>query len=107
MTSTSEWKRVGDEPVIRQLTETELKSAEPAEVRAHIISVLASGCPSFDKREEIGKLVVQALRNRGQFFYDIQRRDFDSATFFDFQSKELHRIRSDGFSSWLSNWIAI
>jgi hypothetical protein len=100
MTTTAEWK-------IHQLSDTELKSDSSGGVRAQIIRVFTSGLPSFDKREEIGKLVVAALRKRGQFFYDIERRDFDSAMFFDSESKELHRIRSDRFVSWFGNWIAI
>jgi hypothetical protein len=104
MTPTTEWKPAAEK--IHQLSDTELKS-DSAEVRAQIIRVLTSGLPSFDRREEIGKLVVAALRERGHFFYDIERCDFDSAMFFDFQSKELHRIRSDRFVSWFSDWIAI
>src|SRR5262249_45050059 len=92
---------------IHQLTERELKSDSSAEIRAQIIRVFTSGFSSFDKRDQIGKLVVAALRKRGQFFFDLERRDFDSAMFFDFQSKELHRVRSDRFVSWFSDWIAI
>jgi hypothetical protein len=104
----TQWQpATGEKPKIHQLSERELKPDSAAEVRAQIIRVFTSGFPSFDKREEIGKLVVTALRKCGQFFYDIERRDFDSAMFFDFESKELHRIRSDRFVSWFSDWIAI
>ena len=103
MTPATEWKPTTVE--IHQLREADSDSS--ADVRAQIIRVFTSGFPSFDKREQIGKLVVAALRQRGQFFYDIERRDFDSAMFFDFQSKELHRVRSDRFVSWFSDWIAI
>jgi hypothetical protein len=104
----TQWQpATGEKLKIHQLTERELKPDSASDVRAQIIRVLTGVSRSYDKREEIGKLVVAALRNRGQFFYDIQRRDFDSAMFFDFESKELHRIRSDRFVSWFSDWIAI
>jgi hypothetical protein len=105
MNPATEWKPEAKK--IHQLSDTELKPDSAAEVRAQIIRVFTSGLPSFDKREQIGKLVVAALRKRGQFFYDTERSDFDSAMFFDFQSKGLHRIRSDRFVSWFSDWIAI
>lgn len=60
-----------------------------------------------EKRRLIGEAVVQALAQRGRFFFHADLRDFDSAMFFDGERKRLERIRSDGFTAWLSEWLRV
>ena len=81
---------------------------EMAAIRGEIIAILSDKkLSSTVKSIRVGKIVRRALTKRGRFFYHAERRDFDSAMFFDKKRKRLERIRSDAFQAWLSSWVAI
>jgi hypothetical protein len=83
-------------------------TAQKADIRGEIISIFSNDKLSLTaKRTAIGEVVTRALTERGRFFYHAERRDFDSAMFFDKERKRLERIRSDSFQAWLSSWLQI
>jgi len=59
------------------------------------------------KNSAIAQKVVEALERIGLFYFHSELRDFDSAMFFDGYRKRLERIRSDGFSAWLADWLSV
>ena len=78
------------------------------EVRGQIIAILTNAKLSLaSKRIKIANAVVGALAQRGQFFFDINQRDFASAMFFDRDRKRLEVISRDTFHAWLSDWLRI
>jgi hypothetical protein len=82
-------------------------SAE-AEIRGEIIRILTDRkLSAAEQRTAIADTVVLALIARGQFFFHAERRDFESAMFFDQKRKRLERIRSDAFLAWLSDWLRV
>ena len=83
-------------------------AAATAEMRGAIVSILRDGnLTSNQQRTEIAKVVVQALAGRGRLFFHAERKDYDSAMYFDNERKQLLRIRSDAFSAWLSEWVYV
>jgi hypothetical protein len=79
-----------------------------AEVRGQIIAILLDGKLSTAKqRAKIAEAVVLAVAQRGQFFFDIEQRDFRSTMFFDSDRKRLELISGDPFHAWLSDWLRV
>lgn len=79
-----------------------------ADVRGQIVNVLTdANCKGTARNREIAKLVAVALAKVGKLYFHAERRDFDSAMFFDATAKQLWRIRSDAFLSWFSEWLGI
>jgi hypothetical protein len=76
------------------------------DIRGRLIEILADK-DQKDKGSKMGEEVVEALRRRGQFFFDAELRDFPSCMYFDRDRKQLYRIRSDSFQGRLSEWIKI
>lgn len=77
-------------------------------IRGQIVAILSNDkLSTAEQRTRIADSVVRALSERGQFFYHAERRDFDSAMFFDNQRKHLERVRSDAFGAWLSDWLRV
>ena len=82
-------------------------SAE-ADIRGEIIAIWTDdNLSQAEQRTRIAKAVVQALSRRGKFFFHAERRDFESAMFFDNERKRLERIRSDSFLAWVSDWLRV
>ena len=82
--------------------------AQAGDIRGEILRILTDGnLSAVEKKTQIAKAVVLALTKRGRFYYHAERRDFDSAMFFDGERKRLERIRSDAFQAWLSDWLAV
>jgi hypothetical protein len=79
-----------------------------AEIRGEIIEVLnEKGLTATERRTRIAAAVVAALARRGRFYHHAERRDFESACFFDGITKRLERVQSDAFLAWLSGWVAV
>ncbi len=57
--------------------------------------------------EQAATAVLVGLRERGSFHHQPERRDFESACFFDRVRCRLERVRSDAFLAWLSDWIQV
>jgi len=86
--------------------------AEPgetaADIRGEILSILTNNkLTPTEQRTQIANAVVQSLAGRGRFFFHAERRDFDSAMYFDGERKQLLRVRSDNFLAWLAEWLAV
>ncbi len=63
------------------------------ELRGDIIGILADKQATATERgREIALLVVSALSQVGRLYFHAERRDFDSAMFFDAHRKRLERI---------------
>jgi hypothetical protein len=93
-------------PAIKTAVTGQNESA--ADVRGEIVSILTNfKLTPTEQRTQIANAVVSALDGRGQFFFHAERKDFDSAMFFDGQRKQLLRIRSDDFLAWLAEWLAV
>jgi hypothetical protein len=81
---------------------------EPSDIHAQIIEILTDDkLSTAEQRTRIAVAVVEALRKRGRFFFHAERKDFDSAMYFDNSRKRLERIRSDSFVAWLSGWLRV
>jgi len=81
---------------------------KPMDVRREILNILTGGnIKGTARNKKIAEIVLEALLKIGKLFYHAERRDFDSAMFFNGNSKCLLRIRADAFSSWLSEWLGI
>jgi len=79
-----------------------------SEVRGKIVTVLTdANCKGPDRNNKVAKICLSALAKRGRLYYHADRREFDSAMFFDLDAKRLLRIRSDAFGAWLSDWLSI
>jgi DNA primase len=79
-----------------------------ADIRGEIVSILTNGKLTLtEQRTRIANAVVKALAGRGRFFYHAERKDYDSAMFFDGERKTLLRIHADAFSAWLADWLAV
>jgi hypothetical protein len=90
------------------LVEEAVDTSAEAEIRGEIIRILTDHkLSAAEQRTTIADAVVLALIARGQFFFHAERRDFESAMFFDQKRKRLERIRSDAFLAWLSDWLRV
>ncbi len=79
-----------------------------ADIRGEIVSILTNGKLSpTEQRTRIANAVVKSLAGRGRFFFHAERKDFDSAMFFDNERKQLLRIHADAFSAWLADWLSV
>jgi len=78
-----------------------------ADIRGEIVRILLDGKPQAEQRTRIAVAVVKALSARGKFFFHAERKDFDSAMYFDGERKQLLRVRADNFLAWLSDWLAV
>lgn len=77
-------------------------------MRGDLLEILTDKSLSSEhRRTKAAQIVVAALNTRGRFYYHIERRDFDTAMFFDTCRKRLERVRSDSFKGWLSDWLRI
>ncbi|MBX3743812.1 MAG: hypothetical protein KF833_00745 [Verrucomicrobiae bacterium] len=86
-------------------TAAEVETESP---RAEIIGILSEkGLNGTERGTLIANAVVESLSRRGRFYYHADRRDFDSAMFFDADRKRLERVRSDAFRGWISEWTAL
>jgi hypothetical protein len=99
---------------VPKLPESEILPEETAdtlaesEIRGEIVGILTDRkLLATEQRTAIADAVVLALIARGQFFFHAERRDFESAMFFDQKRKRLERIRSDAFLAWLSDWLRV
>src|SRR5208282_1496322 len=71
------------------------KTEDTADVRGQILSILTdANCKGAARNSKVARISVSALINRGRLYYHAERRDFDSAMFFDLDEKRLLRIRS-------------
>lgn len=107
-----EWKpgtKIASKPAAQlKQPRCETSKSDPSGIRGKIISILTDGnLSAVEAKTQIAKAVVEALIERGQLFFHSERRDFESAMFFDGERKRLERIRSDAFLAWLSDWLAI
>jgi hypothetical protein len=118
----NDWTRAG---ATRADLEAAMKSAKPfapisapvengkpceqaADIRGEIVRILLdSKLTQTEQRTQIAVAVVKALAGRGRFFYHGERKDFDSAMYFDGERKQLLRIRADAFGAWLAEWLAV
>ena len=99
-------------PIQTPTPANKLEVAEPVEVAAdihvEIVSILTNGkLTPTDQRTQIANAVVKALAGRGRFFFHAERKDFDSAMFFDGKRRQLLRIHADAFLAWLAEWLAV
>jgi len=79
-----------------------------AELRGQIVAtLLARDGTASEKKQTIADLVVATLERVGRLYFHAERRDFDSAMFFNAYAKRLLRIRADAFAAWLSDWIKV
>ena len=78
-----------------------------ADIRGFIVQTLLGKDAAFQQRAAIADAVVAQLSQAGQLFHHAELRDFETAMFFDGSRKRLERIRSDAFTSWLSDWLAV
>lgn len=81
--------------------------AQAAAVRGAILGILTSDASPVVKRTNAARAVVTALCDGGRFYFHAERRDFDSALFFNRTTKRLERVRSDAFLGWLSAWLGV
>ena len=91
---------------------TKIPVSEPgepvADMRGEIVSILTNGKLSpTEQRTRIANAVTEALAGRGRFFFHAERKDFNSAMYFDNGRKTLLRIRADSFLAWLAQWLAV
>jgi hypothetical protein len=108
MNAAPEWQPAPPLAQLPTTTPTGSPASDAGDIRGTIIGLLTDKELCLpEKRRLIGEAVVQALAQRGRFFFHDDLRDFDSAMFFDGDRKRLERIRSDGFIAWLSSWLAV
>lgn len=109
------WTREDAEPLpIPEPPADERASVETGEddpsacaVRGDILRILTGDAPLPTKRSSVAGAVVRALCGVGQFYFHAERRNFDSALFFNLGTRRLERVRSDAFQSWLSSWLGV
>lgn len=79
-----------------------------ADARGAILGVLTdANCKGSARNRIVAKLVVENLCRVGRLYFHAERKDFDSAMFFDAHAKRLLRIGSNSFAAWLSDWLGI
>ncbi len=79
-----------------------------ADVRGEILNILTdANCKGSARNRAVAKVAVGALAKAGRLYFHAERRDFDSAMFFDATAKRLLRIQADAFGSWFSEWLGI
>lgn len=78
-----------------------------ANLRGEIIGFVMSKESAATIRKQVCAVVLAALSSTGRLYFHAERRDFQSATFFNTHTKRLLRIRSDEFVAWLSEWLAL
>ena len=79
-----------------------------ADARGSILGVLTdANCKGSARNRIVARLVVENLCRVGRLYFHAERKDFDSAMFFDAHAKRLLRIGSNSFAAWLSDWLHI
>jgi hypothetical protein len=79
-----------------------------AGLRGEIIKILSDTKTSApEQRRRIACVAVDSLCRIGRLYFHSERRDFDSAMYFNSETKRLERIRGDAFAAWLSDWLKI
>ena len=82
--------------------------SDAADIKGQIVAALTDGNLSPSQRNDrVATLVVEALTNRGAFYFHAQHLDFATAMFFDAETKRLLRVQADSFLAWLSHWTGI
>lgn len=81
--------------------------AQSAAIRGELVAILTSDAKPVVKRTNAARAVVAALCEAGRFYHHAERRDFDTALYFNRTSKRLERVRSDAFLGWLSAWLGV
>jgi hypothetical protein len=71
-------------------------------LRAKLYSLERQKLTVSDKRKMMAAALIEALHNRGRFFFHSQLRDHKSALFFDSNRKLLMRLSDPSFVSWLA-----
>jgi hypothetical protein len=108
--STPEWKPAGNSNraaiAVEYLGEPDAVETDD-DIRGQMLSILTSKLPAPEQRTQIANAVTESLTKRGRFFFHAERKDFDSAMYFDNERKTLSRIRADSFLAWLSEWLAV
>ncbi|MDD2711157.1 MAG: DnaB-like helicase N-terminal domain-containing protein [Verrucomicrobiae bacterium] len=97
-------------PHIRAIAEVKdgVSVSSEADIRGALIQILNSkGLSKVEQKTQAGSAVVEALLQRGKFYFHAERKDFASSMFFDGQRKTLLRIQSDKFLSWLAGWLSV
>jgi len=84
-----------------------LGSNGAAKLRDQILQVLLSNLRQAQKHEQIINMVGEYLQAHGQLYHHADRKDFDSAMFYDADRGVLLRLRSDEFQAWLSDLTSI
>ena len=91
-------------PITESLTFTVQVLADPdsRELRAKIFSLEQQKMSVSDKRKMMAGSLIEALHNRGRFFFHSELRDHKTALFFDSSRKLLLRLSDPAFVSWLA-----
>jgi len=81
---------------------------ESTQIKARFFEISqAKGLTAAEERQRMADVVLDALHQRGRFFFHADYKDFPTCMFFDAQRKLLLPIASDQFLSWLSGHIGI
>lgn len=103
-----DWTPQANRPLVECVTTSFNFEKVTAELRGKIIDALVDKEVSLaEQRRNISGLVVAALCRVGRLYFHAERRDFESALFFNAHEKRLLRIRADAFTAWLSDWIRV
>lgn len=97
-------------PVVWRKDAEPLLSGNPKSIealRAALWSVSQTQDSATERNRSAGETVCRWLKERGQFFFHEDLRDFSSAMFFDAENKLLGRVQSDAFLAWLSDAMGV
>ncbi len=84
------------------------KPVQAVDIKAGIIAILTDGkLMPRQRNEAVAGLVVDALTERGRFYFHRQYNDFATAMYFDGETKHLRHVQADAFLGWLSEWTGI
>ncbi len=59
------------------------------------------------KKQQIAAIVVKELIKEGQFYFDLEHKDYASSMYIHHSTEQLFRIKSDEFTAWLSNFVQL
>ena len=81
---------------------------ESTHIKARFFEISQTkGLVATEERQRMVDVVLDALRQRGRFFFHADHRNFQSCMFFDSHQKLLLPIASDQFLAWLAGYIGI
>lgn len=100
---------VAQPPIVTTASETPPSFDKiTADLRGEIIATLSDKeATASEQRRAIAELVLSAICKVGRLYFHAERRDFETAMFFDGHRRQLQRIRSDAFVAWVSDWLRI